>query len=66
MTKRFGDHRSIEQYLPSDDEDATTGARKRSIGVWHRLERMVGDYPKQSLIAALAAGALLGWITKRR
>ncbi len=32
----------------------------------HRFEEAIVDHPKTSLVAALAAGVVLGWIIKRR
>ena len=42
------------------------GSETRGGLPWPRLEQMIADHPKQSVIAALVAGALLGWIIKRR
>jgi hypothetical protein len=66
MTKRFDVRPSIEHNWSSAEDVEAAGSTRRAIELWQRLERMVADHPKQSLIAALTAGALLGWITKRR
>lgn len=42
------------------------GSETRGRLPWPRLEQMIADHPKQSVIAALVAGALLGWVIKRR
>jgi hypothetical protein len=57
--------------VPHDDQrlPATDGAQAvggTSAALLRRLEQLITAHPKQSLIAALTAGVLLGWISKRR
>ena len=33
--------------------------------LWRSLETTIADQPKSSLLAALSAGVLLGWLIKR-
>jgi ElaB/YqjD/DUF883 family membrane-anchored ribosome-binding protein len=44
----------------------SAGARQGMGPLWRRAQAAVTDNPKTSLIAAAAAGVLLGWIIKRR
>jgi ElaB/YqjD/DUF883 family membrane-anchored ribosome-binding protein len=64
MIKRFDDRSLIGHLLPS----AETGAQvqERAANIWHATEQYIANHPKRSLIVALTAGAVLGWLTKRR
>ena len=66
MINRFDDREAIERYLPVEGGNRPATVSGRAGELWRRVERAVLDYPKQSHIAALTAGAVLGWITKRR
>jgi hypothetical protein len=65
MKNRFGDGATVEPHSSTEDANVVVSAQ-RLQALWRRVERMVADHPKQSIIAALAAGAILGWISKRR
>jgi hypothetical protein len=49
-----------------DDRIRSASERKAAAPPWRRMQAAVMDNPKTSLIAAVAAGVLLGWIIKRR
>ena len=70
IRNHFDDRAEIEHYLPSSEQESTLRpeASTPAIGVplVARLGQWIAAHPKQSLITALAAGAVLGWITKRR
>jgi hypothetical protein len=64
MIKRFSDRSAIGHLLPSAETSAQL--QERAATLWHGVEHYVANHPKRSLIAALTAGAVLGWLTKRR
>jgi hypothetical protein len=70
IRNRFDDRAEIEHYLPTAEQGSTFRAEPSMPGptvpLVERLGRWIAAHPKQSLITALAAGAVLGWITKRR
>lgn len=66
MKNRFGNGATVEPHAAADAIDNRESPSGKLLALWQRVERMVADHPKQSLIAALAAGAVLGWFTKRR
>jgi len=65
IRNRFDDRPEIEHYLPTAQEPATT-LPAVNVPLVARIGRWIAAHPKQSLITALTAGAVLGWITKRR
>jgi hypothetical protein len=65
MIQRFNGQPAVAHYPPPKGEGAAA-VEGRALAFWRRVERMIADHPKQSLIAAAAAGAVLGWLTKRR
>ena len=47
--------------------DAGSSALQQKLAAWWRfLETEVADHPKESLLAAVSLGVVLGWIIKRR
>ena len=63
--KRFSNRLSPASLAPQDGRNQIA-ALDKPAALWQRVEQLIADHPTQSLIAALAAGALLGWISKRR
>jgi hypothetical protein len=66
MIDRFDDRQAIARILPATGAERFGQIVARAASAWRRVEKVIVEHPKQSLIAALAAGAVLGWITKRR
>ncbi|MGD9724476.1 MAG: hypothetical protein AB7O59_24790 [Pirellulales bacterium] len=66
MIKRFG------RYATSKREDWNGGAAEEQLSapspriLLKQVEHFVVAHPKQSLIVALTAGVVLGWMSKRR
>ena len=63
IRNRFDDRPEIEYYLPTQQPAPMPAL---SVPLVARIGRWIAEHPKQSLITALTAGAVLGWITKRR
>ncbi len=66
MIKRFDDRSALERYLPRAAEPTLSDWQQRGAELWRRVEHAVAEHPKQSLLAALTLGAVVGWLTKRR
>jgi hypothetical protein len=66
MINRFDDREAIERVVAAEGSLTSPQMAARATALWRRVEKAVAEHPKQSLIAALAAGAVIGWITKRR
>jgi len=68
MIHRLNGPQTRSRYLPPDDstESEATGGRAKLMDLAGRVQRLVVDRPKESLIAAVAVGVFLGWMTKRR
>jgi len=62
MIHRFEHLRDRRQAAPAEE----TQPESRIADLRERIERALSDRPKQCLLAALAAGVILGWIAKRR
>ena len=64
IRNRFDDRPEIEHYLPTPEQETSLPAV--TVPLVARIGRWIAAHPKQSLITALTAGAVLVWITKRR
>lgn len=54
------------QSVPLESNTASAGPQAQPSPVGSLVERTISAYPKQSLLTAIAAGVLVGWITKRK
>ncbi len=66
MINRFEDRPSIERLLAVPAETVKSAVSHSSKALVDRMERLITSHPKESLVIAVAAGAVLGWISKRR
>jgi hypothetical protein len=66
IIKRFDGYKAMPGHPPAESSTELADVSRRARSIWRRVERVVADHPKQSLLAALAAGAVVGWLTKRR
>jgi ElaB/YqjD/DUF883 family membrane-anchored ribosome-binding protein len=66
MINRFDDRPSIERLLVAPAESVKSAVMHSGKAIVDRMERLITSHPKESLVIAVAAGAVLGWISKRR
>lgn len=66
MINRVGEsmHLSREELRPQSDA-GSSAPRQKLVAWWRFFETEVADHPKESLLAALSIGVVLGWIIKR-
>jgi hypothetical protein len=66
VINRVGDSMGLgrEELRPQVDASSST-LQQNLVAWWRLLETQVADHPKESLLAAVSMGVLLGWITKR-
>ena len=58
-------HLRREELRPRADA-GSSAVQQKLVAWWHLLETEVAGHPKESLLAALSMGVLLGWIIRRR
>ena len=66
MINRVGEsmHLSREELRPQSDA-GSSAPQQKLVAWWRFFETEVADHPKESLLAALSMGVVLGWIIKR-
>jgi hypothetical protein len=57
-------HLGRKELRPQSDSN-TSAVQHKLVAWWRLLETEVAHHPKESLLAALSMGVLLGWIIKR-
>lgn len=55
-----------DEKLRSQPDAGASAAQQKLVAWWRILETEIAAHPKESLIAAVSMGVLLGWIIKRR
>ena len=65
MINRIEGNTASGQGSPVKVKPGLFGSTGSLPSFWRSLERTIADQPKKSLLAALSAGVLLGWLIKR-
>ena len=66
MINRVGELMHLGREEPRPQADARSSAPQQKLAAWWQfVESKIADHPKESLLAALSMGVLLGWIIKR-